>query len=435
MPHVDDGTLHALLDGALRAEEPGRAERVAAHLETCADCRARLEQAAALKDEAAQILDTLETAHREAGSPGPDFHEVLARAQARAGDVGPDGAPTGAGDRPAGPGRSLDRAAVMRRYRWTRGLAWAATVVIALGTGYVVRDLAGPGPEPRTATRRAVPAEARGDTTEATADRDRPAVSASSPAQPPATAQLPDREQSAQRQRTEAERPAPPAQGAGPAPEGVSPAGETEAPAPLAEAPEQEAAAAPLRLGEAEAEAIALEQIVVTGLAGGATEERWVPASPEEAEARVGPILILPGARIAGTELSGDGGTVRTLQLLPGDVEIRVVQAAADSGAVAAGEGERQVGEAAEPAPSPRARSATDEADRGRTPEQPRPALVSQPADAPALVQLRLDSVAETVSEPSTVSVTRDGTTLTLTGRLTPELLRALAALAAPGSD
>jgi hypothetical protein len=129
MPHVDEGTLHALLDGALRAEAPERAARVEAHLAGCEDCRARLEAAETLRAQASGVLT-------EASPPAhaPDFGEVLARA-----DPGTAHDPTtseSSGSKSgSGPGRQL---------RWTRRLGWAATIVLALGTGYLIRDLAGP---------------------------------------------------------------------------------------------------------------------------------------------------------------------------------------------------------------------------------------------------------------------------------------------------
>lgn len=119
MAHMDEGTLHALLDGALRAMEPERAEAVQAHLESCAECRARAEEAARLRGRTDEILGVLEP------SVTPDFEEVLVRAGARG------RAPT---------------SGLLRQHRWTRGLAWAATIVIALGTGYLIRDQVVPGP-------------------------------------------------------------------------------------------------------------------------------------------------------------------------------------------------------------------------------------------------------------------------------------------------
>ncbi|NIP77733.1 MAG: hypothetical protein GWM90_00430, partial [Gemmatimonadetes bacterium] len=55
---MDEGTLHALLDGALRAESPDEADRAEAHLRACEDCRARYERAAELRDAATGVLAT-----------------------------------------------------------------------------------------------------------------------------------------------------------------------------------------------------------------------------------------------------------------------------------------------------------------------------------------------------------------------------------------
>jgi hypothetical protein len=118
MPHVDDGTLHALLDGALRAEDPARADVVEAHLQSCPDCRALR----------------------------PDFQEVLVRAGGTLRQEGAD-----------------DRTSRLRRHaRTTRAAAWAATVVLALGTGYLIRDrLVTDTPPAATTTARTTTAEAR----------------------------------------------------------------------------------------------------------------------------------------------------------------------------------------------------------------------------------------------------------------------------------
>ena len=166
MPHVDDGTLHALLDGALRAEEPGRADAVEAHLDACADCRARLKHAAALRDQAGDVLGALDAGLAAGGDQAaavPDFGEVLARAA------------TGAGDRSgtAEAGDARDRRADSDRLRrqlgWTRGLAWAATIAVALGTGYMIRDLAGPTGQVPRASRPLTESEAVPDAVETAA--------------------------------------------------------------------------------------------------------------------------------------------------------------------------------------------------------------------------------------------------------------------------
>ncbi|MEQ9400255.1 MAG: zf-HC2 domain-containing protein [Longimicrobiales bacterium] len=115
MSHVDEGALHAYLDGALDAYPASEAAFVREHLEHCAACAARLDEARALRDRAASVLSLVE--------PGavdmPPLEELRRRAAAGAGSV-------------ARPGR-IGR---MRR------MAWAASVVLALGTGWVLRDRA-----------------------------------------------------------------------------------------------------------------------------------------------------------------------------------------------------------------------------------------------------------------------------------------------------
>jgi hypothetical protein len=105
MSHVDEGTLHAYLDGELA---PAEAQGVDAHLAQCPACRERLEEERALITRAGELLALAAPPDREL----PPF---------RAGDVKP----------PA-------------RLWWQvrQPLAWAATVVLALGIGtYLGRGL------------------------------------------------------------------------------------------------------------------------------------------------------------------------------------------------------------------------------------------------------------------------------------------------------
>jgi hypothetical protein len=116
MSHANDGDLHAYLDGALASSDPERSERLAAHLEGCPDCRVRLEDARALRSQAAEILESAEI-----GSVRPPpFEEILERAET------PEGPPFHASD------------STRRSARWSRPpLAWAASVAIALGAGWL----------------------------------------------------------------------------------------------------------------------------------------------------------------------------------------------------------------------------------------------------------------------------------------------------------
>jgi hypothetical protein len=110
MSHVDEGLLHALLDGGLA----GTAElaEVEDHLSTCEECRQRLDEVQALRARTASILDDA-----PAGAVAtPPFAEVLARKHG---------------------GRARPPALRIRRLT---ALGWAATVAIAAGVGWLARD-------------------------------------------------------------------------------------------------------------------------------------------------------------------------------------------------------------------------------------------------------------------------------------------------------
>ena len=98
MSHVDDGTLHAYLDGEL---SPAEARGIDAHLAQCPACRGRFDEERALITRAGELLALAAPPDREL----PPF---------RAGDVRP-----------------------LKRVWWQvrLPLAWAATVVLALGIG------------------------------------------------------------------------------------------------------------------------------------------------------------------------------------------------------------------------------------------------------------------------------------------------------------
>jgi hypothetical protein len=98
MSHVDDGTLHAYLDGEL---SPPEAQSVEAHVAQCPACRTRLEEERALIARAGELLAQATPPDREL----PVF---------RPGDLKPP---------------------VRLWWRVRLPLAWAATVALALGIG------------------------------------------------------------------------------------------------------------------------------------------------------------------------------------------------------------------------------------------------------------------------------------------------------------
>jgi len=101
MSHVDDGILHAYLDGELTPVESGRLD---AHLAACQACRDRLQEERALIERASRLLSlALPPAPLRAALP---LHE-------------------------------LRQPRVMWRLRMP--LAWAATVLLAVGIGWYLR--------------------------------------------------------------------------------------------------------------------------------------------------------------------------------------------------------------------------------------------------------------------------------------------------------
>ena len=111
MSHIAEGELHAWLDGALDRLGEGRGAEVREHLRSCASCREALVAEEAMRARAAEVLALAAPRPREV----PPFEALLRRARA--------GGP---------PPR-----AVSRRAR----VGWAASVVLALGAGWMAREV------------------------------------------------------------------------------------------------------------------------------------------------------------------------------------------------------------------------------------------------------------------------------------------------------
>jgi hypothetical protein len=156
MPHLDDGTLSAYLDGALDALEAAAAlpagmtaGDVEAHLRACTDCRSRLAAERASRDGA---------------------HAVLADAVPRTVELPPFEMIGGAAEPAA-------------RRRRLLPLAWAASVVVALGAGWaagvLLRDMpAGDRNAARVADAGAQQESAQASAAPATGGRERAAENA-----------------------------------------------------------------------------------------------------------------------------------------------------------------------------------------------------------------------------------------------------------------
>lgn len=118
MSHVDDGTLHAYLDGELEVVQPGATAALEAHIAACGACRARLEEERRIRERAQAVLDHA----APAGLEVPPFDAVVERARR---NVGGGTAPA------AQPRRSL-----------TLPLAWAASIALALAGGWWAHEMA-----------------------------------------------------------------------------------------------------------------------------------------------------------------------------------------------------------------------------------------------------------------------------------------------------
>jgi hypothetical protein len=101
MPHVDEGTLHAYLDGELSPAERTGLEQ---HLAQCATCRALLADERALRDRSTALLASA----RPIDQPLPPFEQI--------------------------------HRAPRRPWYLRTSVAWAASIVLAVGLGYYLRD-------------------------------------------------------------------------------------------------------------------------------------------------------------------------------------------------------------------------------------------------------------------------------------------------------
>lgn len=121
MPHLSDGELHAYLDGALDHLPETRAEEIREHLRTCGACRSRVAEERELLERSSAILEAGGPAEVEA----PPLEELRERARIREEQA------------------ARERGRGWRTMPRSQAMAWAATVVLALGIGWMTRDLTG----------------------------------------------------------------------------------------------------------------------------------------------------------------------------------------------------------------------------------------------------------------------------------------------------
>ncbi|MDH3497279.1 MAG: hypothetical protein OER21_10970 [Gemmatimonadota bacterium] len=335
MPHLDDGHIAELIDSAGAAGGTDRA--VAAHLRECAACRERVEEARALAAEARRILARAVPSGR-AASVVPPFDEVLVRA-----------------------GHAAPRR--RRGVPW-RGLAWAATVVMAVGVGWYARgELLGPTGSLREAGDAVAPMarlERTGDDRAPSSLDTLPAAAAgrSSVAATPAPARALASEPTARVDRDEAAAPGGtrgavvPAESALVPPRQERQPAAAEAPRP-APAPQREERAR-LQTENEVADRRVVGLVAPQAAKAGAADQvavafRWQPVTTTEATRLLGrEPLVVRAYPVLDVSVLGDADSV-----------VRVRQASGDSTVL-------ELLQWRDVAPTTRAREAGPEADRGR---------------------------------------------------------------------
>jgi hypothetical protein len=169
MSHVDEGLIHAWIDGAFEPDDPEGAA-IAAHIDACAECRANVETARRLNARAAEIL----------GRAAPDavrvepFERIVNARRARQMGSHPESlepiAELVGGTSPDTlPGTDAGAAGGTRARRKPHiPLAWAASIMVAVTAGWFANTMLRPdraGP-PMSASFEATRAAAPGAPTE-----------------------------------------------------------------------------------------------------------------------------------------------------------------------------------------------------------------------------------------------------------------------------
>ncbi len=324
MSHIDEGQLHAYLDGESGALTDR--EAVERHLETCAGCRERLDTERKLRERATAILS--------GSGPGavsaPPFDDIVARSRA-----------------------ARVRSRYLRLNRMA-ALGWAAVIFLAVGVGWIARSTIGvdsPAQEVAAAPGDSAPAPgfrtlARGEIPE---ERAAPATGEAEPDASGRGAARRERSQPTAMAKSEAETPA----RNEPQPQLLAEAEREERPE---EADRLAAVAAPERQAEAFADEDAARDRavaddarlrVVGGVRADAPQDAlealnadaWRVAGSDAAEQHIGgPVLTVPELPVLAYQLGEVGGTptVRVVQRLPSGEPLELIQHRADAEQVGA---------------------------------------------------------------------------------------------------
>jgi anti-sigma factor RsiW len=175
MSHLDEGTLHALLDGELDLAE---VSEVQSHLGTCAACGSRLQEVKQFLAESDRLVGALEM---------PAASAAQSRSPSRRTPPVDRGFREPEWEEPPVLLLPEDATAAVRRRRWLRAFRWAAMIAVVVGGGRLLMGVIGSHsslPRARditTATRTVPPAVASPEETR------RPTPPAAAPTRPSRT--------------------------------------------------------------------------------------------------------------------------------------------------------------------------------------------------------------------------------------------------------
>ena len=158
MKHLGEGTLQAWLDMPRSGLQPSEVAEIEGHLESCEACREALAALGSLDDRAEALL----VGGLDPAFEAPPFDDVVARAETLA-----TGGDTWTAPRP-GRGRGG-----LPQWRLQR-MAWAASIVVAIGVGWMTNEIyrGAPMPELRAPVSQAAEEPAAEAATSAVASSD-----------------------------------------------------------------------------------------------------------------------------------------------------------------------------------------------------------------------------------------------------------------------
>jgi hypothetical protein len=137
MSHLDEGTLHALLDGELDLHE---VKEIQAHIGSCAACGTRLREVKEFHGESDRLVGLLEVPaapSRWTAVPADAEPDPVQRPPERAAPRPPRNLPRTSGPAAEPPPLLLPDNSEYGRGRFMRRMRWAAVLLVTVGAGYL----------------------------------------------------------------------------------------------------------------------------------------------------------------------------------------------------------------------------------------------------------------------------------------------------------